>query len=153
MTWYSMKLSCVRIIFPNQKICLGVSSLWLVALVFFWCHGLTACPSMLVHFLAKFYFELTKHPIPCPHWQAMSWLLQVSCKNWQCYKEYILCCTLWCHYNAIYHFPAIPSQKTPHSSPVRLSYGVSFVGFNSDLYSASSDICDIGPGLCIKLLS
>ena len=28
-----------------------------------------------------------------------------------------------------YHFPAISSQKTPHSSPVRLSYGVSFVGF------------------------
>ena len=42
--------------------------------------------------------------------------------------------TLQCWYNAV-DFLQKSSLKTPHSLPVRARYGVSFVNFNSDLYS------------------
>ena len=43
--------------------------------------------------------------------------------------------TVWCRYNAV-NFLTNFSQKTPHSSPVRSRYRVSFVGPAPDRYSA-----------------
>ena len=45
------------------------------------------------------------------------------------------CSTVQCRYNMV-NFSHKYSQKTPHSSPVRVSYGVSFVNPASDWYWA-----------------
>ena len=43
---------------------------------------------------------------------------------------------VWCHYKVV-SFPR-PLQNTPHSSPDRVRYVVSFLGSNSDLYPTSA---------------
>ena len=43
--------------------------------------------------------------------------------------------TVRCHYTCHVQFSQTFSQKTPHSSPVSVRYGVSFVSSKSDLYS------------------
>ena len=52
-------------------------------------------------------------------------------------KISIICTiSIQCWYNVVIFFPKF-AQNTSHGPPIRVRYGVSFVGSNSDIYSAS----------------
>ena len=78
----------------------------------------------------------------------------VVCDQWfndeSMHMEYMgQCCNSLAYNTVRYRYNAVNfhsnTKKTPHSSPVRASYGVSFVGKTSDAYSASVIILPCGP--------
>ena len=58
--------------------------------------------------------------------------------------------TVWCRY-ITHQFSWKPSQKTPHSLPVRARYGMSFVGSHSDIYYAMGSAVIYAISYCIGL--
>ena len=65
-------------------------------------------------------------------------LTSASSKRRACsYSRKICCSEIKSHVYMVSQFPPKDSQETPHSSPMRASYGVSVENFKSDLYSAS----------------
>ena len=65
------------------------------------------------------------------HNSAVAWLIHPSTLTFSSH----ISCTVWCRYRAVSFLTNI--QKTVHSSPVRVKYGVLFVDPASDWYSAS----------------
>ena len=59
----------------------------------------------------------------------------VSCTSSDWYDPY----TMWCRFNAV-NFLANIHKMTPHSSPIRVSYGVSYVDPAPDWYFASGPV-------------